>query len=64
MLTTNQMKSIVYYVRTKEYGDCVGRITSHPLCNVGFDDERHFFQFMLSIPVLLKSGNNPNEHEI
>jgi len=58
------MKAIVYYVRTKEYGDWMGRIVCHPLSTVFINDERNFFQFLLMIPVQIKSGNNPNNTEI
>jgi len=60
----NQMKAMVYYVRTKEYGDWMGRIVSSPLSTVFMNDERSFFQFMLMIPVPLKGGVNPNNSEV
>jgi len=54
------MKRIVYYVRSKEYGDWLGRITCPPLSTTFINDEHHFFQFMLYPPVTSKFGNNPN----
>ena len=64
MLTINQLKNIIYYVRAKEYGDWVGRILTHPFSTVFINDERHFIQFMLTIPVPMKLANNPNYTEI
>jgi len=64
MLTINQMKSIIYYVRSKEDGDGVGRIITHPISTVFTNDERNFFQFMLTLPITTKYGNNPNATQV
>jgi len=55
---------MVYYLGTKEYGDWLDRIVQHPLLTTFINDERPFLQFILMLPVPVKSGNNPNNFEV